>query len=273
MQRFPRHNANWIIMHVRLWMAAIWDSAPSRHIAVAMALALGSHAFAAELKVIAPNAVKETVTEIAKRFERESEHRVVFTWAGSETISKRTAEGEVFDVVINAAQNIDRGATDGKLVPGSRADFAKSGIGVAVRSGLPRPDVSTVDGLRQALIKANSIAISSGTSGRYLESLFRRLGVAEQIKSKIVQPPSGAQIGEFIARGDAELGFQQVAELLHAKGVEFLGALPPGVQSYTVWSAGLHGSSTQVEVARSFIAALKSAESAAAIKTTGMEPM
>jgi len=254
-------------------LAKAWTFTLTRHILVALTFGLGSPAFAADLKVIAPNAVKESVTEVGQRFERESGHRIDFTWAGSETISKRMTEGDVFDVVLNAASNIDRGVADGKLVPGSRVDFAKSGIGVAVRSGLPHPDVSTVEGLRQALIRADSIAISSGTSGRYLQSLFQQLGVAEQIKSKTIQPPPGAQIGELIARGDAALGFQQVAELLHAKGVDFLGALPADVQSYTVWSAALRASSTQAEIAQSFIAELKSAASATVIKTTGMEPM
>lgn len=238
-----------------------------------LALLLGANALAADLKVIAPNAVKESVSEIAARFERESGHRITFAWGGSEAIYKRIAAGEMFDVVLNTAQNIDRQAADEKLVAGSRTDFAKSGVGVAVRAGLPRPDISTVTGLREALINASSIAISSGASGRYLESLFRRLDVSDQIKHKIKQPPSGAQIGDLLARGDAEIGFQQITELLHAPGVDFLGPLPAEIQNYTVWSAGVHVSSPSPAIGRAFIEALGSPEALLSIKKTGMAPM
>jgi len=235
--------------------------------------AMTTHAIATDLKVAAPNAVKDSIAEIAARYEKASGHRVVFAWAGSETITKRVAEGEVFDVVLNAAPNIDRLSTEGKLVAGSRTDFARSAVGVAVRSGRPHPDVSTVDSLRNALLKAESIAISSGPSGRYLEALFTRLGIADQIKQKIKQPPSGAQIAEMLARGEAEMGFQQVPELLHASGVDYLGPLPAEIQNYTIWSAGQHTAAPQREAAREFIKMLVDTESGAAIKKTGMEPM
>lgn len=228
---------------------------------------------AAELKVVAPNAVKEAISEIAVRFEKESGQRVIFTWGGSEAISKRVSGGEVFDVVVNTAQRVDRLSADGKLVAGSRTDFSRSGVAVAVRSGLPRPDVSSVDALRGTLLSANSIAISSGASGRYLEKLFQRMGVADRIKHKIKQPPSGAQIGEMLARGEADLGFQQVTELLHAKGVDYLGPLPAEVQNYTVWSAGLHAGALQPDAARTFMRALAAPEAKDAIRRTGMDPM
>jgi molybdate transport system substrate-binding protein len=183
------------------------------------------------------------------------------------------SECEAFDVVINAAQNIDRLTADGRLVAGSRTDFARSGVGVAVRAGLPRPDVSTPEALRDALLQANAIAISSGTSGRYLEALFQRLGVWDRIRPKIRQPASGAQIGELLARGEADLGFQQITELLHAKGVDYLGPLPAAIQNYTVWSSALHGASGQPDAGRAFVRALAAPESSAAIRKTGMEPM
>jgi molybdate transport system substrate-binding protein len=241
--------------------------------ATLLVLLLGANALAADLKVIAPNAVKESVSDIAAHFERESGHRIVLAWGGSEAIYKRIAAGEIFDVVLNTAQNIDRQVTDEKLVAGSRMDFAKSGVGVAVRAGMSRPDVSTVEALRAALLNATSIAISSGASGRYLESLFRRLDVSEQIKHKIKQPPSGAQIGDLLAQGEAELGFQQITELLHAPGVDFLGPLPAEIQNYTVWSAGLHASSPSPDIGRAFIKALGSPEASSSIKKTGMAPM
>lgn len=241
---------------------------------LAMVLTASSLAtVAAELKVVAPNAVKEAVSEIASRFERETKHNLVLTWAGSEAISKRISDGEVFDVVINTSVGVDRLAIDGKLSAGSKRDFSRSAVAAAVKTGVPLPDVSTVEGLRQTLLKAQSIAISSGASGRYLEQLFQKLGVADQIKHKIIQPPSGAQIGDLLARGEVELGFQQVTELAHAKGFQYLGQLPVEVQNYTIWSAAVHTGSKEAGVAGTLVTAISAPQSVPAIRASGMEPM
>ena len=243
----------------------------ARWMAAALAaVALG--ASAAEISVTAPKAVKESITEIAARFEGETGHRVVFSWGGSESIARRVSGGEAFDIVVNTAQNIQRFSGEGRVAKATRTDFARSPVGVAVRSGLPKPDVSTVDALRAALLGANSIAISSGASGRYLEQLFQRMGIADQLRSRIRQPPSGAQIGELIARGEADLGFQQASELIHAPGVDYLGPLPAEIQNHTVWSAALHSSATQPEAARAFLRALVAPAAAAPLRRMGMEP-
>lgn len=199
-----------------------------------------SAAYSTELKIIAPNAVKEAVIEIGTRFSKDTNTKFSFTWTGSEAISKRISEGEIYDIVLTTSVGIDRLVGAGKLISQSKNDFSRSAIAAAVRSGLPRPDISTVDGLKKALVDAQSIAISSGASGRYLENLFQKLGVSGETKPKIRQPSSGAQIGDMLARGEADLGFQQVTELIHAKGIEFLGTLPAEVQNYTVWSAAVH---------------------------------
>lgn len=247
-----------------------------RAVFILLAIALSASslpAWAAELKVLAPNAVKEALSEIASHFEQETKHKLLLSWAGSEVISKRVLEGEVFDVVVNTSVGVDGLEKEGKLSVGSKRDFSRSAVAVAVKAGVPRPDVSTVEGLRQALLKAQSIVISSGASGRYLEQLFRKLGVAEQIKHKIKQPPSGAQIGDLLERGEAELGFQQVTELVHAKGFEYLGLLPAEVQNYTIWSSAVHAGSKEAGAARAFIDAVASPQSASAIRASGMEPM
>jgi molybdate transport system substrate-binding protein len=228
---------------------------------------------AAELTVVAPNAVKDAVAEVAAAFEQDTGHRLRFTWGGSEAIAKRIADGEVFDVVLNTAAGIDRMAADGRVATGSRTDISRSGVAAAVRAGQPAPDISSAAALTATLLAAPSIAISSGASGRYLESLFQKLGVAEQVKPKLRQPPSGAQIGEMIARGDAALGFQQVTELMHAAGVRYLGPLPVELQNYTVWSAGVHAQSAQADAARAFARALAAPAAAAALRRSGMEPM
>lgn len=230
-------------------------------------------ATAADIRVLAPNAAKESVSEAVITFEKSSGNKVIVSWAGTESITKRITEGEVVDVVVNAAQNIDRLTTEGKLLQGSRTDFARSSIGVAVAPSAPRPDVSSVAGLRSALLGAKSIVISSGTSGRYLSDLFSRLGVGEQIKGKVKQPPSGAQIGDILAAGEAELGFQQISELLHVKGIQFLGPIPAEIQSYTIYSGAAHSQAPQPVAAQAFLRVLRQPETAAVVRKSGMEPL
>lgn len=227
----------------------------------------------AELHVFAPNAVKESLGEVVVRFEKSSGHKVVLRWAGTEAITKRVGEGETVDVVINAAQNIEKLTADGKLADGTRTDFARSAIGVAIPESLPKPDIASVDGLKQALLSAKSIVISSGTSGRYLLDLFDRLAIREQINAKLMQPPSGAQVGEIIARGDAELGFQQVSELVHVPGIRYIGPLPAEIQNYTVYSGAMHRQAAQPEAAKTFLRVLGEPDVAAAISRSGMEPV
>jgi molybdate transport system substrate-binding protein len=229
-------------------------------------------AHSAEVKVIAANAVKESVTPIIAAFEKESGHKVVTAWSGTEAIAKRISDGEIFDVVIIAAPNIDRLAQDGKVVPGSRTDFAKSAIGIAVRAGLPKPDISSSIAIKQAVLDARSVAYSSGPSGFYLEELFRKFGISDQIRGKVRQPPSGVQVGELLARGDADLGFQQISELIHVKGIEFLGPLPPDIQNITVYSAGLLVTAPAPEAARTFMQSLTTPEFAPAVRRSGMDP-
>ncbi len=227
---------------------------------------------AAEIKLIAANAVKDSVLEIITSFEKTSGHKVIVVWGGTDAIAKRVASGEVFDIVLIAAQNIDKLAQEGKLVVGSRTDFARSGVGIAVRSGLARPDVGTSEALRRAVLAAGSVAYSSGPSGLYIVELFKKLGVYDQVKDKVRQPPSGASVGELIARGEAELGFQQISELVNVKGIDFLGPLPAEVQNFTVYSAGLHMASPAPDAAKTFIRLLAAPEAAGSIKKIGMDP-
>jgi len=178
----------------------------------------------------------------------------------------------VVDIVIIAAPNIDNLISGGKLVKGSRTDFARSGIGIAVRTGLPKPDVSSADAVKRAVLAANSVAYSSGPSGFYLGDLFQKMGIADQIKGKVLQPPSGVQVGELVARGEADLGFQQISELLHVPGIDYLGPLPVGIQKITVFSAGLHTAAPTPDAAKALMKFLTSPEAAPIIRRTGMEP-
>lgn len=206
---------------------------------------------AAEVKLLGSAAMRELVAELAPAFERSPGHTVSATWTGSEAITKRIGAGEAADIVLTAAPNLDRLIAEGKLV--SRVDVAKSGVGIAVRSGLPKPHVASSEALRNAVLAAKSVAYSFGPSGFYVAELFKRLGVADQIKEKVRQPPSGVQVADLLASGEADLGFQQVSELMHAKGVDYLGPLPPEVQHVTVFSGAIHKGAAAPEAAAALV--------------------
>jgi molybdate transport system substrate-binding protein len=223
---------------------------------------------AAEIKLIAANALKEAVLELVPEFERASGHQVTTVWGGTEGITKRVMEGELVDVVLIAASNVERLIGDGKLVNGSRADVTKSGIGVAVRSGLPKPE----EAVKTAVLAAKSITYSSGPSGFYLANLFQKMGITDQIKAKVKQPPSGVQVGELVARGEADLGFQQISELQHVKGIDYLGPLPAEIQEITVYSAGQHSASKVLDAGRALVEFLGGPKAETVIKKIGMDP-
>lgn len=229
-------------------------------------------ALADEIKLMSISAVKEAVMERVAAFERASGHKVTMIWGGTESVSKRIAGGEIVDVVLLAAPNIDKLIEEKKIAAGSRADFAKTGIGVAVRPGLPKPDISTADNLKKAVLEAKSISFSTGASGVYLVELFKRLGISEQIKDKIVQPASGSPVSALLEKGEADLGFQQVSELLHAKGIQYLGPLPPGIQNVTTYSVSLHTAAPAPAAARSLMTFLTAPDSGPVIRSLGMEP-
>ena len=240
---------------------------------VAAVMVMGATtAHAAEIKVIASAAVKEVVLGLIPAFEKSRGQKVTTIWAGTEAITKRISGGEVVDVVLIAAPNIDQLISEGRLVAGSRADVAKSCIGVAVRAGLPKPDISSGEALKKAVLAAKSVAYSSGPSGYYLADLFKKMGIADQIKDKVKQTPSGVQVGEVVARGEADLGFQQVSELLHRKGIDYLGPLPAEIQHITVFSAGLHSAATAPDAAKALITFLTGPEAGPIIRKSGKEP-
>lgn len=236
-------------------------------------LGLACSALAADVRVLAPNAAKDSVSEAISVFEKATGHKVIISWSGTEAITKRVADGEVVDVVVNAAQNIERQSKEGKLMGATRTDFARSGIGVAVPGSAAKVDVSNADALKAALLSARSVVVSSGTSGRHMVEVFAKLGVGEQVKAKTKQPPSGAQIADFLSSGEAELGFQQVSELLHAKGIHYLGPLPSDLQSYTIYSAAVHAGAPNADAGKALLATLRSSAAQVVIRASGMEPM
>ena len=238
----------------------------------ASVVAMTGMAHAAEIKVLSSTAIKEPFVELVPGFERSTGNKVVVMWAGTVDVLKRLQSGEVVDLVILSGPAIDDLIKQGTVVPGSRVDLVKSGVGLAVRSGSPKPDISTVDALKRALLAAKSIAYSTGPSGVYLTGLFQRMGIADELKAKMKIPPSGTPIGELIARGEAEIGFQQVSELLPVAGIDYIGPLPAEVQSITVFSGGIHRGATQPDAAKALVKFITSPEAVPVIKKKGMEP-
>jgi molybdate transport system substrate-binding protein len=190
---------------------------------------------------------------------------------GPDSIPNRVQRGEPVDVVIMAEASLEQLITDGLVVPDSRVDLARSGIGMAVRAGARKPDISSVEALRRTLLEAESIAYSSSVSGRYLSTeLFQRLGIADQVMGK-ARRIERERVGAVVARGEAEIGFQQTSELLPIPGIEYVGPLPPEVQRVTVFSAGVTTASRNPEAARALIRVLASPEAAVIVTKTGLE--
>jgi molybdate transport system substrate-binding protein len=225
-----------------------------------------------EIKVMSSIATREAYNEIVPLFEKASGHKVTTIWAGTSEMMKRLGGGEVVDLAIVSAATIDALTKQGRLVPGSRTDIAKSGVGVAVRPGAPKPNLSSGEAVKKALLAAQSIAYSSGPSGVYLADLFQRWGIADDIKPKVTVIAPGLPVGDLLARGDVEIGFQQVSELLAIKGIDFLGPLPPDIQLVTVFSAAVHAQAAAPGAAKALASFLTSPEAVQIIKKAGMEP-
>jgi molybdate transport system substrate-binding protein len=192
---------------------------------------------------------------------------------GPSVIPNRLRSGEAADVVIMADTALVNLIKDGMVLAASRRELARSAIGMAVRKGAPKPDITSVEGLKRALLQAKSIAFSASVSGDYLTTeLFQRFGIADQVIPRC-RRVEGERVGAVLARGEAEIGFQQISELLPVPGIEIVGPLPPEVQKVTVFSAGVVAGSKNSHAARALIDFLASPEAAHAVRKSGMEPM
>lgn len=246
-------------------MATAW-------ICAVCALVLADVAHAADVKVLASNAVRDVVTTLAADFERSTGNKVVGSWAGTVDVLKRLQGGEVVDLVILSGPDIDKLIAEGRIVPGSRAPLLRSDVGVCVKSGAPRPDISTPDAVKRTLLAAKSIGYSSGPSGGHLLAMFQRMGIADEMKVKSVVPAPGVAVGELVARGEVELGFHQVSELLPVAGIDFLGPLPPPIQGTTVFTGGIQPGAAQPDAAGALVRFITSPEALPVIRKKGMEP-
>ena len=227
---------------------------------------------AAEIKVLSTQATEQAYRELAPQFEQASGHKVATIFTGTLDVQKRIAAGESYDIILMAGPAIDDFIKAGKVVPGSRVDIARSGVGVAVKAGAPKPDIGSTEAVKKTLLAAKSIGYSTGPSGVYLTGLFQRLGVADAIKGKLKQTPTGVFVGNIVASGEAEIGFQQVSELAHFPGVDFVGPLPADIQEITVFSAGLQVGAKETEPAKAWLKFLTAPEHAAAFTSRGLTP-
>lgn len=241
-------------------------------IAAASALLFLGMANAAEITVVSTQATQEAYLELVAQFEKASGHKVTTVFTGTLNVQKRLADGEPYDLIIMAGPAIDDQIKLGKAVAGSRVDFAKSGIGLAVRKGAAKPDISSADALRKTLLAAKSIGYSTGPSGLYMVSLFEKLGIADQVKAKLKQTPSGVFVGTLIANGETEVGFQQISELAHFPGIDYVGPLPGDLQRLTVFSTGIHAGAKQPDAARALVKFITAPAAASVIKKHGLEP-
>jgi molybdate transport system substrate-binding protein len=248
------------------WLVAVAS------LVAACLLVLPEIARSVEITVMSSGAVKEAYLEPVPQFEQASQNKVVTLWTGTADMMKRLKAGEQVDLVIVGSDSLDELMRLGKVEPGSRVDFVKSGVGVAVRAGAPKPDISSGDALKRTLLAATSIGYSSGPSGVYLEGLFQRMGITEQLRPKLRQTPSGVPVGEILAKGEVEIGFQQVSELIHVRGIDFVGALPSDIQQVTIFSTGIHTGATQREAAKAWVRFLTSPAAVPVIRKNGLEP-
>ncbi len=225
-----------------------------------------------EIKAISSMATRQVLAELADAFQRRSDCRVTIESVGGVDAARRVQAGEAFDVVILASDAIDKLIAAGSVQAGSKVDLVRSGVAVAVHKGAREPDVSTEDAVRQAVLAARSISYSTGPSGVALASLFERWGIAEEIQGRIVQAPPGVPVGSLVARGEVELGFQQLSELINLEGITVLGPLPPAIQIITTFSAGVCTGTGKASVVRTMLDDMNSPEAAVAKRRQGLEP-
>lgn len=227
----------------------------------------------AELKVLSTHAVEEVLRALAPKFAHASGQRLAIRYDPANALKRAIENGAAFDVGIVTRAVIDELAGQGLVLRETCRDISRCGLGVAVRAGVPKPDIATPDAFKDALLAAHSIVRSSeGTSGVYFENLLQRLGIADLLRGKIVLGPSG-RVAEMVARGEAELAVQQIPELLPVKGVDFAGPFPDALQLTTIFSAGVGAAASDRAAATALVEALAAPSAAALFKAQGLEPV
>ncbi len=220
---------------------------------------------------ISSMATRRLLAELALPFEQRTATTIAIESIGGVDAARRVRAGEAIDLVVLAANVMEQLENEGWLMPGSRTDIACSGIAVAVRTGTPLPAIASEDDVKQAVLAGGTVCYSSGPSGNHLKRLFEQWGIATTLAARTLEAKPGVPVGELVAKGDADLGFQQRSELLDVPGIEIVGPLPPAIQTMTYFTAGIAQAAAHANEARAFIAYLASPETAAVKQRLGME--
>ena len=238
-----------------------------------VALAQMTGASSAELKIMTPRSMWTVLNEIGAQFERTSGYKLNVVTGIAATLANRIVDGESFDVFIGPPVQMDRVIQGSKVIADTRTAIARSGIGVEVRAGAPKPDISSVEAFKQALLNAKSIGYlkQEGTSGAYLHGLFDRLGIADAIRSKVTRPETDV-VSELVAKGEIELGMVVITQIMTTPGVELVGPIPRELQYYVRWSGGVSSNSAAADVAKQLIRFLTSPTALPVLEAQGMEP-
>lgn len=234
-----------------------------------------SVAFSSDLKVLSGSGVQPVMIEIIPQFERTSGHKVTFDYGTVGDMADRVQKGEVADVVIASGPQIETLEKQGKVIAGTRADLAKTGIGLFVKKGAPKPDISSVEAFKHTMLAAKSIGWNDPAAGApvsiYMIDALERLGIAAEMKAKTTMFKKRSERFEAVARGDVEIGFNQISEIVAAPRVDLVGPLPAAIQHYTLFTAGIVASSKDQEAAKALLQYITSSASRALMKTKGFE--
>jgi molybdate transport system substrate-binding protein len=255
---------------------AEWEDIVKTHRAIAVLIGLSlpllaAHAQAADLKVFSTTAFKGVLEDLGPQFEKATENKIVFTFAPTAALKTQIEQGAAFDVAVLTLAVNDALAAEGKITGAPRSTIARAGMGVSVRHGEPKPDVSTVEAFKRALLSAKSIGFNGqGASRAGFEALFNKLGIAEALAPKIKLLQGGAP--EAVAKGEAEIGLSPVSEILPTPGADLAGPLPADIQSYLVLTAGIAAASKETAAADAFIKFLTTPAATTVLKAKGMEP-
>lgn len=227
---------------------------------------------ASPIRLISSMATKQVLADLIALYQQAHPDTVIeLESVGGVDAAKRVQAGEAFDIVALASNAVAQLTADGKVVAGSTVDVVRSGVALAVRSGAPHPDIGSENAVKQAVLAARTLGYSTGPSGVQLAKLFERWGIAEQIKDRIVTAAPGVPVGSLVAKGEVELGFQQLSELMSLEGIDVLGPLPADIQIITTFSAGLATASTQPDAVRALLAFLVSPATEPTKQRNGME--
>ena len=243
--------------------------------AVLMAAGAPRDAGAAEIKVLTAGAFKQVVLALVPDFEKQTGHKVTVENETVGALTKRIEGGEGFDLAVLTPGAVDNLTGKGKFAAGSRTNLARVGVGVVVKDGTPKPDISSVDAFKKSLLAAKSVAYidpaAGGSSGIYVSGLLDKLGIGAEVKAKAKLIHGGA-VAEHIAKGEAEIGIHQISEILPVKGIVLVGPLPAEIQNYTVYAAGLGANAKEADAAKALLKALSGPAAAEVLKAKGMEP-